>query len=376
MDRLLIVTTSYPEHQPNGRDAAGSFVADFVEELSRTVRVSVVAPGREPVREERLGLTVHRFAVPHLPLSTLEVSNPLHWPAVAKTLTAGAKATRLAAFELRPQFILALWALPSGFWARGVARALGVPYGVWALGSDIWSLKRIPVVRTYLRSILRGADRRFADGFGLGSDVERIAQKPCRFLPSVRRISKNGAKLLRDSPPYRLGFLGRWHANKGIDLLMEALAGLDGGDRQKVQEIKIAGGGPLEPIVLASASELQNRGWPVKISGYLDKPNAEIFLRSIDYLIIPSRIESIPVVFSDAMQTGCAVVASPVGDLPRLVTDYEVGVLADAVSPRALSSAIATALERNPKSFEQGLRKAASEFDVSDTVTRFLAEVG
>ena len=48
-------------------------------------------------------------------------------------------------------------------------------------------------------------------------------------------------------------------------------------------------------------------------------------MRACDWLVIPSRIESIPLVFVDALHMGIPVVAAAVGDLDLLVTQYAVG---------------------------------------------------
>ena len=68
MHHIALVTTSYPDGKP-GTEAAGSFVADFAEELSRRVRVTVVAAGTEDEVSETGTLCMRRFAVPRLPLS-------------------------------------------------------------------------------------------------------------------------------------------------------------------------------------------------------------------------------------------------------------------------------------------------------------------
>ena len=59
------------------------------------------------------------------------------------------------------------------------------------------------------------------------------------------------------------------------------------------------------------------------------------FLNAADFLVIPSRIESIPVVFSDAIQSGTPVISTPVGDLPQLIKNNHCGVVADEISPHA-----------------------------------------
>jgi glycosyltransferase involved in cell wall biosynthesis len=73
--------------------------------------------------------------------------------------------------------------------------------------------------------------------------------------------------------------------------------------------------------------ELRALGHPVNVGGYLDTAEATELIAWSDYLMLPSRVESIPVIFSDAAQLGRPLVATPVGDLPRLFGQHEFGIL-------------------------------------------------
>ncbi len=369
MKRLLMVTTSYPDHS-EGAAAAGSFVADFAAELVRQdVAVTLIAPANVATFADEQGVQVHRFAVPHLPLSTLNPARPTHWSSIARTLLAGQKAVNEACANQAFDHILALWALPSGEWARRASQRFGIPYSTWALGSDIWSLGRIPLVRQLLAHVLRTARIRFADGYQLGRDVTQISGKACVFLPSTRILpARPRQRPVASEPPYRLGFLGRWHQNKGIDLLLDALALLEAQDWARIESIRIAGGGPLQADVTRLVGALQQAGRPIELSGYLDREAATDFLQSIDYLIIPSRIESIPVVFSDAMQVGTPVIASPVGDLPQLLDEHDCGLTLEAVNAKAFASGIRQALAIGAASFLEGTARASGQFEVSHAV--------
>ena len=172
-------------------------------------------------------------------------------------------------------------------------------------------------MRRSLRATLGEAAHRYADGIDLCKSVELLCGKPCDFLPSSRRLPKL-SKSARNRPPYRLAFLGRWHPNKGADLLMDALGLLGDTDWNRIEEVRVCGGGPLAGYVRESEKKLLEQGRPVTVRGYLDKAAAADLISWADYLLLPSRIESIPVVFSDALQLGTPIVASPVGDLPRL----------------------------------------------------------
>ncbi|MFO1423612.1 MAG: glycosyltransferase [Candidatus Competibacteraceae bacterium] len=364
MNHLLLVTTSYPD-ESEGAAAAGTFVRDFAQALLTTLNVIVITPGKTTRVTQEQHLQVRRFAVPRQPLSLLSPANPTHWPAIIATLRAGGRAVRQACAEVPVAHIFALWALPSGYWAMQAGRRFNIPYSTWALGSDIWTLGKIPIVRGTLRRVLRDAANRYADGLTLKKNVERIGGKPCGFLPSCRVLADGRTKTLRDHPPYRLAFLGRWHPNKGIDLLLQALELLGDEDWQRIEAIRIHGGGPFENQIQAQKNPLIHADRPLTIGGYLDRDGARELLNWADYVVIPSRIESIPVIFSDAMQMRCPVIAMPVGDLPQLIAEHRCGLLATTVSAASFARALRQALTTTPADLASGLDTAASVFDVA-----------
>ncbi len=238
---------------------------------------------------------------------------------------------------------LALWTLPSGWAARGIQRSHGIPYSVWALGSDIWTLGRIPLLRPLLRSVCNNASAAYADGQGLARDANALTGRDFEFMASCRRLDGRRSQPVSVGPPYKLLFLGRWHVNKGIDLLLDALDRLEPGDWERIAEVHIAGGGPLATLVEDRVHGLQSENRPVRVSGYLDRVHASAALAQADRLLLPSRIESIPVVFSDALAFGIPVVSMPVGDLPDLLAQGG-GWLADEVTGDAFAAAIRESL--------------------------------
>jgi glycosyltransferase involved in cell wall biosynthesis len=247
----------------------------------------------------------------------------------------------------------------------------GIPYGIWALGSDIWGLGQIPVLRSYLKRVLADAEHRYADGLQLGSDVEQLSGASCDFLPSARRLRVEHSRDPADKPPYRLAFLGRWHPNKGVDIFLEALLRLTDDDWAKISEVRIRGGGPLEAKVYGIVAKLQDQGRPVDLGGYLDADAAAELITWTDYLVLPSRLESIPVIFSDAAQLGRPLIATPVGDLPRLFDRQEFGVLAQEASAAAIAAAIGKALAMPASRFSAQLDALARQFDITVVAGEF-----
>lgn len=364
---VVLITTSFPV-QGDGSEAAGGFVADLALALARHRPVRVVAPGPVARREAWTeGMEVFRYAAPDRPLSTLKPWHPGDLLAIRRVLAGGQRATREAVESGPTAHLLALWALPCGHWARRVARSAGLPYSVWTLGSDIWTLGRIPLVRGYLHRVLRDADACFADGLLLAEDTRRLARRTVEFLPSTRTLSAKRSSPLKSAAPFNLLFLGRWHPNKGVDLLTRALELLGDADWARISEVRICGGGPLETKVREAVKHLVDAGRPVHMQGYMDKGAAEDALLQADYLLIPSRIESIPVVFSDAMKLDCPVVTTPVGDLPQL-TSEGCGISSNAVTPEAYARALQEAMQRSPSEFRDTLPRIARHFSMEDTI--------
>jgi len=373
MRHLLVISTSFPDagYAP-GQEAAGMFVDDFVQELAHRVRVTAVVPGQgDSILSASPNLTIRRFAVPSLPLSLLKPTRPMDWGGIVRTMRAGDRAVVSAIQADPPDHILALWALPSGYWAQ----KRGLPYSVWALGSDIWGLGRVPGVRGVLRRVLRGAAHCLADGCQLAEEVRAISGRDCRFLPSSRRLPVIAGRRPAYNPPYKLAFLGRWHPNKGVDLLADSLSLLTDEDWRRIAGVRIFGGGPLAKMLKAAVESLREKGRPVKLGGYLKREEAADLLTWADYLLLPSRIESIPVIFSDALQAGRPLIATPVGDLPRLMADGGVGVLAEAVSATGYTRAVRRALAVSPDSFSAGLATMLVRFDIQRTATQLVEQI-
>ncbi|MAL02732.1 MAG: hypothetical protein CL625_00430 [Arenimonas sp.] len=371
-----MVTTSYPR-SGDGSEAAGAFVADLAAYLSRDIQMRVAAPGdRQTVDRDASGIEVFRYATAGRPLSTLSPLRPSDAIEIVRTLARGQRAVDRALADGKMTHVLALWALPSGHWARRAARRHGLGYSVWTLGSDIWSLGRLPGVRQFLRGVLRDARYCYSDGLQLARDTESIGGREATFLPSARAGGGQRAEPVRPASPYRLLFLGRWHANKGVDLLLDALALLGPADWARISQIRIAGGGPLNFQVSAAIQALQARGHPVWEDGYLDAAAAQEALASADIVLIPSRIESIPLVFSDALKAGCPVVAMPVGDLTDLVSERGVGWVADDVSATSFAAALRRALEGDPSGRKEAVAELAREFSLEQVAKRLMGDLG
>ncbi|GIT84844.1 hypothetical protein DSM16313_26260 [Acinetobacter seohaensis] len=375
MKTITLVTTSFPIAN-DGSEAAGSFVSDLVEELAiQGCRVHVVAPGiANCVEDWKNNIRIYRYNAPPKPLSTLKPWVPRDFVWLIKVLINGQKAVLNASLE--SSHIFALWGFPSGEWARRIAKRLCIEYSVWVLGSDIWSLGKWPIVKQILANVIRKAKNAYADGYQLAEDAKQISGREIEFLPSTRAIITKNPPLPREQAPYRLLFLGRWHPNKGVDILLEALALLTDADWKKIETVEIFGGGPLENLVKEKVTILQQKNRPIVLGGYLNKQEAEAAIIRSDWVLIPSRIESIPVVFSDAIKLGRSVLSMPVGDLTHLVADLNTGVLVQEITAASYAKGLQQTLNTSPAKYESDIALQAKVFDLSLIASCLLEKLG
>lgn len=373
--RLCIATSSYPSDSENS--FAGVFVRDFAKALVRRgVDVSVFSQdtGRPPLRDD--GIEVITFPWPGraTPLSTLRPYHPLDALKILLLLQAGSRRLIQHCRQKGVDFLLAMWALPAGHWGMNAQRSLGLPFAVWSLGSDIWVYGRLPILKGWVRKILKQSGYCFADGFSLAREVSALTGRSCSFLPTTRVLPKKGLPDLAlnlDQRHYL--FIGRYHRNKGPDILLEAIHLIERQILSKVQ-FHFFGTGPLERDLKRKVLQYGLKD-DVTIEGPVDEYRMAALLERCDTLIIPSRVESIPVVLSDALQVGCNVIVSDVGDMGTLVRSYQAGIVADELSPEAIKKAILSQLERRKDEFNEGRQKLYALFDIQRSADKFLEMV-
>jgi glycosyltransferase involved in cell wall biosynthesis len=125
----------------------------------------------------------------------------------------------------------------------------------------------------------------------------------------------------------RIGFMGRLEPEKGADLLGDIARAVPDAD------FTIAGSGTV------TVPQMSN----VELVGHVDSAT---FLRAVDCLVVPSRVESFGRSALEALSLGVPVVHSGVGGLAE-VTRHADGVLAFATEqePAAIGTAIRKATE-------------------------------
>lgn len=372
--RIALLTSSFPL-DPEDQDQA-VWILEIIQGLRSAGHYVAVYTQHRPGGQENFdGVPVERFFWPSRDkrLAELSLWNPLDLWAALRLLVNGTRG--LPGFLERHQIDLCLvfWALPSGWYIWRNAAATGVPYRVWALGSDIDKYGHLPFARGVLRRILLGADAVYADGFELAARIERHFGSHCEFLGTARtRISPStleDATAAIPSDGYRFLYVGRLASIKGIDLLMEAARNLPEG-----AVLSVAGGGPLSGMVRQAASLAGGR---VQVLGRISDVALERELARCDCVVIPSRSESIPIVLGEALQFRKRLIVTDVGDMGYIVRRYRLGEVVPPQDVKALSLAMHRAATGAPcADFDpHGWREASCLFDTRAAVERLAADV-
>src|SRR4030043_1883202 len=228
---ICILTSSFPSHPDD--IAQAPFLIDFIKGLKkRGHQVFLFTQNRKEVKENVLeGIEIEWFPwlTSKKPLVHLNPLNPLNGFRIANLIYSGRKAVLPFVRENKIDACLALWVLPSGYFANYVHQATRVPYSVWALGSDIYRYGRNPFLYPTLKRIILGARGVFADGFDLTKRVEDRFGRKCYFLATTRTIHLEPHELNEpDKPnkperPYHFLFVGRLEKVKGVDLLLQSM---------------------------------------------------------------------------------------------------------------------------------------------------------
>jgi glycosyltransferase involved in cell wall biosynthesis len=256
-----------------------------------------------------------------------------------------------------------------------MCRALGVPVVLHLHAAQLHHFYR--ALPAPLRALTRWVFSLPASVIVLGTSARRFVTEELHVPGERVEIVINGVpapnvrrrKPGRDSTQ-RILFLGNLSERKGISDLLHALA-RPRFVRSRL-EVIIAGGGDV-PTYQAKARALGVDDL-MRFEGWCDQGKVADLLADSDVLVLPSYDEGLPLVILEALAHGVAVVCTPVGEIPSVLTH---GVNAYFVPPGDVQG-LATGLQevlRDAELLETLGRNGQALYEQRFSLPQFFASI-
>lgn len=189
------------------------------------------------------------------------------------------------------------------------------------------------------RALMRRADHVLTGSHATLAEVRAAGAHAASVVPNAvdlpapadRVAARQALGLAQDRVMFSV--LGRLHPGKGQDLFLRALSRLP---PDLPWQGVIVGSGSEEAALKTLAVSL-GLGDRLRFAGFVD--STAPWIAASDVIAVPSRKESLPLTCLEGMAHGRAVVVSAAGDLPRVVTDGQTGLIVPIDDAEALARA-------------------------------------
>jgi glycosyltransferase involved in cell wall biosynthesis len=241
---------------------------------------------------------------------------------------------------------------PDGYAGVLLAKKLGIPVVLSALGTDVNVFPQFKSIAPKIRWALNEAD-----GILAVSDSLRAATAAAGVAPEKIRVIGNGVDTSRFHPldraearralriegpgPFVIS-VGTLDPNKGHQILIAAVAELTG--RYPAMKAFIAGEGPYQSALTAQIREKKIADRVVLIG---KRPHAELnsWFNAANVSCLLSEREGWPNVLLESLACGTPVIATRAGGIAEVISSPELGTLVERTVP-AVTAALEAALKR------------------------------
>ncbi len=183
-------------------------------------------------------------------------------------------------------------------------------------------------------------------------------------------LNSGRASVKKPSDPLSVAYVGRLIFTKGVDRLLDALAGL----KEETDFVLEITGDGTERTRLEEQTKRLGLEDRVTLRGL--QTNVTPFLQKADIFVYPSKTEVFGLALVEAMAHGCICVANAVGGIPEILCDGVNGFLNTDNSTEGLRKTIIKAVQtvQNEEKREKMICEAfknAERFSVEHTALQF-----
>ncbi len=271
---------------------------------------------------------------------------------------------------------------PDGFAGVLLARKLGIPVVLSALGTDVNVFPKFKSIGPKIRWALNEADGILAvsdslktatAAAGAAADKVRVIGNgvdTARFHPLDRAEARRALRI--EGPGPFVISVGTLDPNKGHQLLIAAVAELTG--RYPAMKAFIAGGGAYQSALTA---QIRERKIADRVMLIGKRPHAELnsWFNAANVSCLLSEREGWPNVLLESLACGTPVIATRAGGIAEVISSPALGTLVERDVP-AVTAALDAALKRQWDRGAMVAYAAAHTWDrVAEEIEQYFAQI-
>ncbi|MBA6152676.1 glycosyltransferase [Gelidibacter maritimus] len=150
--------------------------------------------------------------------------------------------------------------------------------------------------------------------------------------------------------PLELCFVGRLETAKGVDMIIESLAGLGAQSLRKIRAVHLVGAGGQ---MAAYQKRVDGLSLPIIFHGFLSRIEVHEIYKKSHAILLPSASEGFPKVIAEAMNYGCIPMVSNISSISHYVNHKENGFLMEDLKSYYLKKCLMSLLDMDEYAYKK-----------------------